>query len=148
MSPIRAPVLRIGLNFPRTEKNAASTTGDLEWQPVIGIVAGFLSILLAFCLLHLLFHFHASGVPNRILGYVLPSGTRVDSHSVTASETPSSRPDLSSSASPPPPPYTARSIAAPPYTVTVPPTSLQDGLVRYHLSPPSRSHVEELISRG
>ncbi|KAG1810887.1 uncharacterized protein BJ212DRAFT_1525903 [Suillus subaureus] len=128
MPPVRPLLLRVTLNLPRTENNAATATSDLQWQPVIGIVAGFLSILLAVYLLHSLFQFHTSGVPHRVLRYILPSGTRRVSHSVTESETSGSWADLSSSASPAPPPYTARSIAIPLYTVTVPPRSLQGGL--------------------
>ncbi|KAG2114248.1 uncharacterized protein F5147DRAFT_770242 [Suillus discolor] len=147
MPSIRAPFLRVILNTRLTENNAAPTSSDLQWQPVIGIVAGFLSILLAVYLLHLLFQFHASGISPRIPGYVLPSGTRRVSHSVTESERSGSWPDLSS---PAPPPYTARSIAAPLYTITVPPRSLQGGPVRYlrNYRPPLRHHVDEPISRG
>ncbi|KAG1720769.1 hypothetical protein EDB19DRAFT_548478 [Suillus lakei] len=151
MPPIRAPLLRVMLNIRRTEDNAASTD-DLQWQPVIGIIAGFLSILLAVYLLHVLLHFHASGFPRRVLEFILPSGTHRVSHSVTESETSGSSPDLARVASlAPPPPYTARSTAAPPlYTVTVPPRSLQGGPVRYprNYRPPPRRHVEEPISRG
>ncbi|KAG2038846.1 hypothetical protein BDR03DRAFT_285777 [Suillus americanus] len=145
MPPVRVAVM---LNFRRTENNAATTTSDLQWQPVIGIVAGFLSILLAVFLLYLLFQFHASGVPHRVFGYVLPSGTRRVSHSVTGNERSGSRPDLSSPA--PPPPYTARLTAASLYTnLTVPPRSLQGRPVHYPGNyPPPRRHVDEPISRG
>ncbi|KAG1719000.1 hypothetical protein EDB19DRAFT_769167 [Suillus lakei] len=149
MSPIRAPLLRVMLNIRGAENNAAPTS-DLQWQPVIGIIVGFLSILLAVYLLHVLFQLHASGVPRRVLGYVLPSGTRRASRSVTESETSGSSPDLSRAASPvPPPPYTARSTTAPPYTLTAPPRSLQGGPVRYaqNCRPPPRRHVDEPISR-
>jgi hypothetical protein len=148
VSCVRAPLFHIMPNFRRTDNNAATTTDDLQWQPVIGIIAGFLAILLAVYLLHMLFQFHASGVPHRILG--LPSGTRRVSHSATESETSGSWPNLSRPAGPPPPPYTARLDAIPLYTVTVPPRSFQSGPVRYppnYLSPPRR-HVDEPISRG
>lgn len=149
MPPVRVAVM---LNFRRTENSAVTTTSDLQWQPVIGIVAGFLSILLAVFLLYLLFQLHASGVPHRVFGYVLPSGTRRVSHSVTENETPGSWPGLSSPASPaPPPPYTARLTAASLYTnLTVPPRSLQGRPVHYpgNYPPPPRRHVDEPISRG
>ncbi|KAG1884048.1 hypothetical protein F4604DRAFT_1919872 [Suillus subluteus] len=151
MPPVRVPSFRVILNFRRTENNAATTTSDLEWQPVIGIVAGFLSILLAVYLLYLLFQLHASGVPHRVLGYVLPSGTRRVSHSVTERQTSGSWPELSNPTIPaPPPPYTPRLIAAPLNTVTVPPRSLQGGPVHYprNYPPPPRRHVDEPISRG
>jgi hypothetical protein len=41
MTPARTPLLRVMLNFRRTENNAATTTSGLQWQPVISIVAGF-----------------------------------------------------------------------------------------------------------
>lgn len=155
MSPFRAPLLRVMLNFRRDDNNAASTNSDLQWQPVIGIAVGFLSILLAVCLLHFLLQFHASSVLHRVLGYVLPSGARRASHSVTEGETLGSWPDLLSPARPaplpppPPPPYTARSTAPPLYTVTVPPRSLQGSPLRYPRDyRPPRRHVDEPISRG
>lgn len=148
MPPFRAPVPRVMLNFPRTENNATPTTGDLEWQPVIVTIAIFLSILLAVYLLHLLFDFHASGVPHRVLTYVIRPGTRLVSRSFTENETSGSWPNLSSPAIPAPPPYTARSTTAPFYPVTVPSRSLQGGPVRSarnYVAP--RHHVED-ISRG
>ncbi|KAG2359677.1 hypothetical protein BDR07DRAFT_195329 [Suillus spraguei] len=164
MPPFRAPVPRVMLNFPRTENNATPTTGDLEWQPVIVTIAIFLSILLAVYLLHLLFDFHASGVPHRVLSeslcsflkyiyilapaYVIRPGTRLVSRSFTENETSGSWPNLSSPAIPAPPPYTARSTTAPFYPVTVPSRSLQGGPVRSarnYVAP--RHHVED-ISRG
>jgi hypothetical protein len=138
MTPARTPLLRVMLNFRRTENNAATTTSGLQWQPVISIVAGFLSILFAVYFLHMLFQFHASGSLHHILG------TRRVSHPATEHETSGSWPDLSSPAGPPP--YTATPLP----TVTVPPRSLQDGPVRYppnYLSPPRR-HVDETMSRG
>ncbi|KAG1854057.1 hypothetical protein C8R48DRAFT_776832 [Suillus tomentosus] len=148
MPLVRAPLLRVMLSTRLAENNAAPSSSDLQWQPVIGIVAGFLSILLAVYLLHLLFQIHVSGISPRILGYVFPSGARRVSHAVTDSGTSGSWPDFSSPA--PPPPYTARSIAAPLYTITVPPRSLQGGPVRHppNYLPPPRRHVDEPISRG
>ncbi|KAG2130773.1 uncharacterized protein EDB93DRAFT_1255753 [Suillus bovinus] len=145
MSPVCSPLSRVMLNIRLAENNAAPTNSDLQWQPVIGIVAGFLSILLAVYLIHALFQCHASGVFPRILGHALPSGTR-RIHSVTESEMSGSWPELSSSA---PPPYTARPIATPLYAITAPPRSLQSGPVRYSQNlPPLRRHVDETISRG
>jgi hypothetical protein len=66
MPSIHAPVFHAMLNIRRTENNVAPTSSDLQWKPVIGILAGFLSILLAVYILHVLFQFHASGVPHRV----------------------------------------------------------------------------------
>jgi len=41
MPSVRTPLFRVMPNFRRTDNNAATTTDDLQWQPVIGIVAGF-----------------------------------------------------------------------------------------------------------
>lgn len=150
MPSIRAPPFHVMFIVRRTENNVVPTS-NVQWQPVIGIIAGFLSILLAIYLIHLLFEFHASGFPRRVLGYVLPSGTRRVSHSVTESESSGSSLDLSSPASPATlPPYTARSSPAPLYTVAVPPRSLRGGPVRYsrNYRPGPRRHVDEPISRG
>ncbi|KAG1899661.1 uncharacterized protein F5891DRAFT_391046 [Suillus fuscotomentosus] len=68
MPPVRAPLLRVMLSTRLAENNAAPSSSDLQWQPVIGIVAGFLSILLAVYLIHLLFQIHVSGISPRILG--------------------------------------------------------------------------------
>lgn len=143
MPSIRAPLFPVMLNIRRTENNVASTSSDPQWQPVIGIVAGFLSILLAVYILHFLFQLHASGVPHA-LEHALPSGTR---RVVTQSGTSGSWPDLSR---PAPPPYTARSTIPPAYTVTIPPRSLQGVPVRFsrNYRPPPRRHVDEPISRG
>lgn len=145
MPSIRAPLFRVMLNIPRTENNVASTGSELQWQPVIGIVVGFLSIMLAVYIIHSLFHLHASGVP-RALEHFLPSGTR---RAVTQSETSGHWPDLLRPA-PSPPSYTAGSTSPPAYTVTMPPRSLQGVPVRFSRNsrPPPRRHVDEPISRG
>lgn len=41
MPPVRAPLLRVMLSTRLAENNAAPSSSDLQWQPVIGIVAGF-----------------------------------------------------------------------------------------------------------
>lgn len=138
------------MNIRRAQDNTAPAD-NLQWQPVIGIIVGFLSILLAVYFLHLLFQFHASGVPLRALAYVLPSSLLRASHPVTEIDASDSFPDLSRAASlAPPPPYTARSTTDPFHAITVPPPSFQ-GRPAHHLRssrPPPRRHVDDLISRG
>ncbi|KAG1739458.1 uncharacterized protein EDB91DRAFT_1082394 [Suillus paluster] len=146
MPPLRTPLFAIAMNVRRAEKNA----GGLQWQLVIGIVAGFLSILSVIYLLHLLFQPRLN-IHRRVFGYVLPLGNHRASNSVTESETSNSSPDLSMAATPAlPPPYTARPTTASFYAVPIPPQSHQREPVRHprKCHPAPRRHVDEPIARG
>ncbi|KAG2128682.1 hypothetical protein DEU56DRAFT_503799 [Suillus clintonianus] len=150
MPYIHAPHFHITINVRRAQDNT-TPTGDFQWQTVIGIIVGFLSILLAVYLLHLLFQFHASGVPRRTFEYVLPSSILRASHSVTEPDVSGSFPDIPRTTSrAPPPPYTARSNTAPLPAITAPPPSFQGGPARHPRSsrPSPRRHVDDLISRA
>ncbi|KAG0701885.1 hypothetical protein DFH29DRAFT_534227 [Suillus ampliporus] len=154
MPPLRASFSAIVMNERRTEDNAAPT-GGLQWQLVIGIVAGFLSILLVVYLLHLLSQSRALGFPRRVLD-VLPLGNHRASNSVTQAESGTSNPsfNLSRAATPappaPPPPYTARPTTASFHAVAVPPYSLPRQPVRQprKCCPAPRHHVDEPVARG